>query len=180
MCGLSGFLSLPLPRDRGRDVLERMGNKLAQRGPDGQGFWLAEDGKVGLVHRRLEVIEPGPKGHQPMLSHSGRYVLIFNGEIYNHKELRTALEAEGMNFRGQSDTEVLIVALEYWGHERALKKLVGMFAFALWDRRKNRLLLSRDRFGEKPLYYGWQNRTFLFGSTTSALRQHPDWIGDVD
>lgn len=180
MCGFSGFISPSLPLDHGRNVLGRMGNTLIPRGPNEEGSWLSEDGSVGLVHRRLAVIELGHSGRQPMLSSSGRYALIFNGEIYNHHALRTELESAGMAFRGHSDTEVLLAALEHWGSERALEKLVGMFAFALWDRERRKLLLARDRFGEKPLYYGWQGKSFVFGSTVHALRQHPDWLGEVD
>lgn len=175
MCGFSGFISPSLPLEKGRDILTRMGNTLMMRGPDEEGIWQSADSGVGLVHRRLAVIELGPGGRQPMVSRSGRYVLIFNGEIYNHKAIRSELAISGVAFRSHSDTEVLLTALEHWGAKRTLKYCIGMFAFALWDREERKLLLARDRFGEKPLYYGWQGRSFLFGSTLHALRQHPDW-----
>jgi asparagine synthase (glutamine-hydrolysing) len=180
MCGFSGFISPALPLEKGRNVLGRMGNTLLMRGPDEEGVWLSEDGTVGLVHRRLAVIELGPGGRQPMTSPSGRYVLIFNGEIYNHNEMRVRLADAGVAFRSHSDTEVLLASLEHWGAERTLQLCVGMFAFALWDREQRKLLLARDRFGEKPLYYGWQGGSFLFGSTVQALRQHPDWQGALN
>lgn len=169
-----------MPLEKGRVVLGRMGKTLLMRGPDEEGIWLSEDGSVGLVHRRLAVIELGPGGRQPMMSPSGRHVLIFNGEIYNHDEMRLELADAGVAFRSHSDTEVLLAALEHWGAERTLQRCVGMFAFALWDREQRKLLLARDRFGEKPLYYGWQGGSFLFGSTVQALRQHPDWQGTLN
>lgn len=180
MCGFSGFISSNLPLEKGREVLARMGNTLLLRGPDEEGIWTSEDGCVGLVHRRLAVIGLGPGGCQPMVSPSDRYVLVFNGEIYNHDAIRAELASTGIVFRGHSDTEVLLAALEHWGPERALMRCVGMFAFALWDKEQRRLLLARDRFGEKPLYYGWQGGSFLFGSTVQALRQHPDWQGQLN
>ena len=180
MCGFGGFISPSLSLEKGRDVLARMGNTLKMRGPDEEGLWLSEDGGVGLVHRRLVVIAPGPSGRQPMISLSGRYVIIFNGEIYNHDAVRAELTDVGVVFRGHSDTEVLLAALEHWGAERTLKRCIGMFAFALWDRERRKLLLARDRFGEKPLYFGWQGKSFLFGSTVHALRQHPDWRGTLN
>ena len=180
MCGFSGFISNSLPLDKGKDVLARMGTTLITRGPDEEGIWLSEDGSVGLVHRRLAVIELGPGGRQPMISPSGRYVLVFNGEIYNHDAVRAELAGAGVAFRSHSDTEVLLAALEHWGAERTLKRCIGMFAFAFWDCEQRKLLVARDRFGEKPLYYGWQGRSFLFGSTVHALRQHPDWQGTLN
>lgn len=180
MCGFSGFISPNLSLEDGREVLVRMGNALMLRGPDEEGTWMSEDCSVGLVHRRLSVIELGPGGRQPMTSPSGRYVLVFNGEIYNHDAMRTELAGAGVAFWSHSDTEVLLAALEHWGVERALQHCVGMFAFALWDRKQRRLFLARDRFGEKPLYYGWQGGSFLFGSTVQALRQHRDWQGQLN
>jgi len=179
MCGLVGYWS-----SRGSDALvaEKMATQLQHRGPDSAGVWL--DKTVGLVmaHRRLSIIDLSFAGHQPMLSPCGRYVLSYNGEIYNHQDLRAELEKEGGTFewRGHSDTETLLAALRHWGVECALQKLNGMFAFALWDKIENILFLARDRMGEKPLYYGLNGSTFLFGSELKALTKHPDWHGEID
>jgi len=180
MCGFAGFLSSPVSSGEGNAILDRMAASLNLRGPDEQGVWLSEMGTVGMAHRRLAVLELGPQGRQPMISSSGRFVLAYNGEIYNYRELKTELEKDGASFRGQSDTAVLLAAIERWGIEKALDRLVGMFAFATWDQKERRLILARDRFGEKPLYYGWQGNIFLFGSTLQPLRQHPAWIGGID
>jgi asparagine synthase (glutamine-hydrolysing) len=180
MCGFAGFLSSPVSSEKGKAILARMAASLTLRGPDEQGLWLSNSGTVGLAHRRLAVLELGPEGRQPMISSSGRFVLVFNGEIYNYIELQAALEKDGANFRGHSDTAVLLDAIERWGIGEALNRVVGMFAFALWDEHEKRLILARDRFGEKPLYYGWQANVFLFGSTLQPLRQHPAWVGGVD
>ena len=180
MCGFAGFLSSPVSSGEGNAILDRMAASLNLRGPDEQGVWLSEIGTVGMAHRRLAVLELGPQGRQPMISSSGRFVLAYNGEIYNYRELKTELEKDGASFRGQSDTAVLLAAIERWGIEKALDRLVGMFAFATWDQKERRLILARDRFGEKPLYYGWQGNIFLFGSTLQPLRQHPAWIGGID
>ncbi len=160
-----------------------MASTLRHRGPDDGGVWVDSDTGVALAHRRLSILDLSPAGHQPMVSASGRYVVAFNGEIYNFLEIRQALDAaagEGLAWRGHSDTEVLLAAVEAWGLEGALERFVGMFAVALWDRKERRLHLARDRMGEKPLYFGWQGKTFLFGSELKALRAHPDWQGEVD
>ncbi len=180
MCGFAGFLSSPVSSEKGKTILARMAASLTLRGPDEQGLWLSNSGTVGLAHRRLAVLELGREGRQPMISSSGRFVLVFNGEIYNYLELQAALEKDGANFRGHSDTAVLLDAIERWGIGEALNRVVGMFAFVLWDEHEKRLILARDRFGEKPLYYGWQANVFLFGSTLQPLRQHPAWVGGVD
>ena len=181
MCGIAGIFG-----EAARDVslLTRMGGLLRHRGPDDQGVWVDPEAGISFVHRRLAIVDLSAAGHQPMHSADGRFVLTFNGEIYNHAELRTALEAEGNppegGWRGHSDTEVLLQAIAVWGLERALAKSVGMFAFGLWDRRQRVLSLVRDRFGEKPLYYGWSGGDFVFGSELKALRVHPRFDNQID
>lgn len=163
-----------------------MADAIAHRGPDDQGIWLDEDAGIALGHRRLSIIDLSPAGHQPMESADGRYVIVYNGEIYNHVALRAEVEAagggpDGNGWHGHSDTETLLAAIALWGLDAALRKCVGMFALALWDRRERRLALARDRFGEKPLYYGWTGRgDFLFGSELKALRGHPAFDNDID
>ena len=160
-----------------------MGNRLVHRGPDDEGIWIDDQAGVGLAHRRLSVIDLSPLGHQPMASADGRFVVAYNGEIYNHRQLRQELEADGRlvaPWKGHSDTETLIECIAAWGLEQTLGRCVGMFALALWDRRERLLHLARDRFGEKPLYYGWVGGDFLFGSELKALRSHPRFANDVD
>jgi len=159
-----------------------MGDAIAHRGPDDGGSWTDPDAGIAFAHRRLSIVDLSPAGHQPMHSVDGRWVLAYNGEIYNHLVLRAALESEGRApaWRGHSDTETLLACICAWGLEHALRQSRGMFALAAWDRERRELWLARDRVGEKPLYYGWQGRTFLFGSELKALRAHPDFIGGVD
>ncbi|MGZ8162344.1 MAG: asparagine synthase (glutamine-hydrolyzing) [Methylobacter sp.] len=239
MCGLAGFWQAKhFSADAAYAVAGQMANRIVHRGPDDSGVWVDEGSGIALAHRRLAIVDLSPAGHQPMISSSGRYVLVFNGEIYNHLELRAELERaaglpltlapsmllrtglspegrgdsnavdlsrvksspegylhgcrlveqrrsscrEGKNvrWRGHSDTETLLAGFEAWGIEATLKKTVGMFAIALWDRQEKVLTLARDRMGEKPLYYGFQNDTFMFGSELKALKAHPDFIGDID
>ncbi|MEY2579780.1 MAG: hypothetical protein QOI49_2604 [Verrucomicrobiota bacterium] len=176
MCGIAGVLS-SAPVDP--LVMRRMVATLRHRGPDDEGIWI--EAGIGLGHRRLSVIDLSPNGHQPMVSHDGRYVLTFNGEIYNHGALRSALESEGVRgWRGHSDTETFLEAIASWGLERALRESVGMFALGLWDRQARKLFLARDRFGEKPLYYGRAGRAFLFASELKAIRAHSDFAGTID
>lgn len=181
MCGIAGIFG-----DQSRDpaVLKRMIGAVAHRGPDDEGCWIDPDAGIALGHRRLAIVDLSPAGHQPMHSADGRYVLDLNGEIYNFEELRSALEAEGRapesGWNGHSDTEVLLQAIVVWGLERALARSVGMFAFALWDRKLRALTLVRDRFGEKPLYYGWAGTDFVFGSELKALRAHPRFSNPID
>lgn len=179
MCGLAGVASAGSPADW-PSVLQSMGDTLSHRGPDDHGLWFDADAGIGLVHRRLSIIDLSPAGHQPMASTSGRYVIAFNGEIYNHRALRGELEGTGTVFRGHSDTEVLLAAIEAWGIPETLKRANGMFALALWDRRERALSLARDRMGEKPLYYGWHGNTFLFTSELKAMRAHPGFRPEVD
>ena len=181
MCGIAGIVTAGR-LDRG--LLKRMGDAIAHRGPDDHGTWADEDAGIGLAHRRLAIVDLSPSGHQPMASADGRLVLNYNGEIYNHADIRRQLEAGGQapeaGWRGHSDTETLVQAIAAWGLEAAVGRAVGMFAFALWDRRERRLSLVRDRFGEKPLYYGWAGKDFVFASELKSLRAHPDFDQDID
>lgn len=153
---------------------------LVPRGPDEEGLWFDPEAGMALGFRRLAILDLTPAGHQPMASRSGRFELAFNGEIYNHSALRGELESAGVRFQGRSDTEVLLEALEIWGLEPTLRRLNGMFAIALWDRRDRCLRLARDRFGKKPLYYGWAGGSLAFGSSLHALRRHPDFRAGLD
>jgi asparagine synthase (glutamine-hydrolysing) len=184
MCGFAGFVGFAqLRAESVRDVAIRMGAAIAHRGPDDIGVWRDDDAEIALVHRRLSILDLSAAGHQPMLSASGRYVIAFNGEIYNHLELRAALEAGSQSppaWRGHSDTETLLAGIERWGVEDTLKRSVGMFALAVWDRRERALYLARDRAGEKPLYYGWQRGVLLFGSELKALKPHPAFVGEIN
>jgi asparagine synthase (glutamine-hydrolysing) len=157
-----------------------MASTLRHRGPDEGGEWCDAASGIALAHRRLSILDLSAAGRQPMISKSGRYVLSFNGEIYNFLELRRMLSSAGASFEGHSDTEVLLSSIDAWGLARALEKLNGMFAFALWDAQARVIHLARDRIGEKPLYYGWFDSRFLFGSELKALRAHPSFRGDVD
>jgi asparagine synthase (glutamine-hydrolysing) len=182
MCGIAGFLAEP-GRARDDDRIARaMADAIARRGPDDHGVWSDREAGVAFAHRRLSIVDLTAAGHQPMTCAAGRYVITFNGEIYNHAEMRAELEIAGAApaWRGHSDTEVLLAAISAWGVSRTLRRCVGMFAFAMWDRRERALTLARDRLGEKPLYYGRAGRTFLFGSELSALKAHPDWAGEID
>jgi asparagine synthase (glutamine-hydrolysing) len=161
-------------------TIRLMSDTLLHRGPDDEGHWIDAEAGVALGFRRLSIIDLSPEGHQPMTSADGRYVLIFNGEIYNFRELRRELDSAGHSFRGHSDTEVMLAAFSQWGFERALRLFNGMFALALWDRRERVLHLTRDRLGEKPLYYGFAGETFLFGSELKALRAHPSFRADIN
>jgi asparagine synthase (glutamine-hydrolysing) len=184
MCGLAGFLDSgrTTTAEDGRAIVQAMTDAIRYRGPDHGGYWTDPEAGIALGHRRLSILDLSPAGHQPMTSENGRYVLVYNGEIYNFEELRKALESEGRApvWRGHSDTEVMLTAFGAWGIEESLKRFNGMFAFALWDRRERSLVLARDRAGEKPLYYGWQGQTFLFGSELKALAPHPAWQASLD
>ena len=178
MCGIAGVISQSTAELPSR--VRSMVASIRYRGPDDSGVWCDERVGVGLGHARLSVLDVSPEGHQPMVSSSGRYVLSFNGEVYNFAELRSELRGAGANFRGHSDTEVMLAAFEEWGIEKAVPRFIGMFAFALWDRDERQLILARDRIGEKPLYYGWCGEAFLFGSELKALCAHPSWCGDIN
>lgn len=182
MCGIAGILSAA--RLDERDV-RRLIDPIAHRGPDDEGVWLDPEAGVGLGHRRLAIVDLSPAGHQPMTSADGRYVITYNAEIYNHSELRAELEKQQGavppgGWRGHSDTETLLECVSAWGLDETLPKIVGMFAFALWDRQERKLHLVRDRFGEKPLYYGWAGKDFLFASELKAIRAHPGFAGEID
>jgi len=180
MCGIAGCVFSD-PAQRGEAVVVAMRDRLTRRGPDDAGVWADEGGLVFLGHRRLSIIDVSANGRQPMRSSSGRYVVAFNGEIYNHSEMRTELNKIGAApcWRGGSDTETLLAAFERWGVEATLDRAVGMFAIALWDTAARKLHLARDRFGEKPLYYGWVGRDFVFGSELKALRAFPGFSKSV-
>lgn len=181
MCGIVGFwqLSPDQSQDSMQSIIEKMTDTLIHRGPNSQGLWIDEQVGLALGHRRLAIVDLSPEGHQPMISEDRRYVIVFNGEIYNFLTLQTQLKKLGYHFRGHSDTEVMLAAFSQWGIE-ALSHFVGMFAFALWDRQERVLYLGRDRLGEKPLYYGWQNNTFFFASELKAFSPHPQWRGEID
>ncbi|MDT0619869.1 asparagine synthase (glutamine-hydrolyzing) [Salinisphaera sp. P385] len=179
MCGIAGFWGRA---SADGEIAERMAARITRRGPDDAGVWTDANAGVALAHRRLSIQDLSPAGHQPMRSPCGRYTLVYNGEIYNHLDLRAELAAEGgaFDWRGHSDTETLLAALRHWGVAETLARLNGMFAFALWDAREATLFLARDRMGEKPLYYGRNGDTFLFGSELKALTAHPRWQGEID
>jgi asparagine synthase (glutamine-hydrolysing) len=182
MCGICGVIE-PVRAggaDSLRSRLEAMTFALRHRGPDGSGVWWDAGSGVALGHRRLAVLDRSDAAAQPMRSGDGRYVLSYNGELYDFQALRVELERSGARFRGHGDTEVLLGAIERWGLESALERVDGMFAFALWDRRERRLSLVRDRIGKKPLYHAWQGDRFLFGSELSALHAHPGFRPEID
>jgi asparagine synthase (glutamine-hydrolysing) len=196
MCGIAGLIATQSAIEM-RRLAQKMADTLVHRGPDDADVWVDEAAGIALAHRRLAILDLSPAGHQPMTSACGRYVVVFNGEIYNHLELRRELEKrlpvkshhdlinpllqlDTPKWRGHSDTETLLAAVACWGIENTLKRLVGMFAFALWDRSEATLYMARDRLGEKPLYYGWQHGVFLFGSELKALRAHPAFSAEID
>ncbi len=173
MCGIAGiFCNTHSSAAQMEAMAGQMADALVSRGPDDRGVWIAVKSGIALAHRRLSIIDLSPEGRQPMQSASERYVISFNGEIYNYRELRAQLD---YSWRGQSDTEVLLAAIEHWGIERTLQKLNGMFAFALWDAQEKTLCLARDRMGEKPLYYGWVGDNFVFASELKAFHRLPNW-----
>jgi asparagine synthase (glutamine-hydrolysing) len=180
MCGLTGLLARK-SGDELESSVRRMADTLFLRGPDDHGTWVDESNGIALGHRRLAILDLSAAGHQPMLSQSGRFAIAFNGEIYNHKELRAELAFAGAapQWRGQSDTETLLAAFQWWGFEATLSRCVGMFAIALWDLRDRTLYLARDRFGEKPLYYGWLGDAFAFGSELKALRAYKGFSNSI-
>jgi len=191
MCGITGIFGNPRHLELEHSV-KRMTDSLYHRGPDDSGVWVNNSECIALGHRRLSIIDLSPAGHQPMMSDCGRYMISFNGEIYNHLELRKKLEnhsssvtsqtqdKETISWKGHSDTETLLAAIEQWGIEETLRRSVGMFAISLWDKRERKLILARDRMGEKPLYYGWCHGSFLFASELKAFKQYPGFNNEID
>src|SRR5664279_1865243 len=182
MCGIAGFIAgraqgASRPID---DIAASMSETVRHRGPDDDGVWIDREAGVALIHRRLSIVDLSPAGHQPMVSADGRYVIIYNGEVYSHEEIRPSLTSRGAWFRGHSDTEVMLESFAAFGVEATLRRLIGMFAIALWDRRERTLTLVRDRLGIKPLYWAKFGDLFLFGSELKALRAHPGWTPRID
>ena len=181
MCGIAGLLSASA---RGSNSLDRlahaMGDAVAHRGPDDVGIWSDADAGVAMTQRRLSIVDLSPAGHQPMISADGRYVIVYNGEIYNFLDLRPELEARGVVFRGHSDTEVMLEAFAAYGIAATVKRLIGMFAIAVWDKRERTLTLIRDRLGIKPMYWGKFDGLFIYGSELKALRACPGWEPRID
>jgi asparagine synthase (glutamine-hydrolysing) len=182
MCGIAGYwhLTSKFSQEQSDGIITAMTDALVLRGPDSSGIWVDPEAGIALGHRRLAILDLSPEGAQPMLSRSGRYAIVFNGEIYNFGVLRAELNELGHEFRGHSDTEVMLAAITEWGVTAAVGRFIGMFAFALWDIQEQVLHLGRDRLGEKPLYYGWVGDTLLFGSELKALVAHPQWQGEID
>jgi len=183
MCGLIGFTrNIKVCHSDENEVAEKMCAAITHRGPDSEGIWWDESAPLVLGHRRLSILDLSPAGHQPMLSVCGRYVIAFNGEVYNHLALREQLaqKGEAPNWRGHSDTESLLACFAVWGLEKTLQASVGMFAIAVWDKQEQVLTLARDRMGEKPLYWGWCDDVLLFGSELKALKAHPAFNAEID
>ena len=180
MCGIAGLLAPGLGGEPLQAQVRAMIAPIAHRGPDGEGVWVDAVAGIGLGHRRLSILDLSPAGAQPMASASGRFVIAYNGEVFNHAELRREMEAAGARFRGHSDTEVILAACEHWGLDATLPRLIGMFALALWDRTARSLSLVRDRMGVKPLYWGRVGTAIAFGSELKALRALPEWRGEID
>jgi asparagine synthase (glutamine-hydrolysing) len=182
MCGITGFLDVSQNKDNSsfQPVIARMMDTIHHRGPDDGGEWLDPPNGIALGFRRLAILDLSPAGHQPMASADGRYIIVFNGEVYNFNQLRNELVGLGHSFRGHSDTEVMLASICQWGIQEAVQRFNGMFAFALWDRREQYLTLVRDRLGIKPLYYGWGANVFLFGSELKALKAHPAFSAGID
>lgn len=178
MCGITGFILSS--SHNAQELLRAMTDTLRHRGPDDADYWMDTISGIGLGHRRLSILDLSPLGRQPMHSVSGRYVICFNGEVFNFARLHQELEPLGHGFRGGSDTEVMLAAIEEWGLTAAVKRFVGMFTFALWDKEERTLHLVRDRLGIKPLYYGFAGKDFVFGSELKALRAHPEFDGTID
>ena len=183
MCGFAGIYR---KASNGRNisqmqlVLDNMISAIHHRGPDGRGIWCDPDAGIGLAHKRLSIIDLSSAGNQPMESHCHRYIISYNGEIYNYKDIRDDLEKRNFIFRGTSDTEVLLESIAIDGLSHTLQKTNGMFAFALWDIKNRFLHLARDRIGKKPLYFGWAGNNFVFGSELKSILKHPEFRNEID
>jgi asparagine synthase (glutamine-hydrolysing) len=182
MCGITGFIDTTQSNssDNLINIVTRMSDQIRHRGPDDSGSWIDAETGIALGFRRLAIRDLTPTGHQPMLSADGRFVIVFNGEIYNFANLKEELFSLGHTFCGTSDTEVMLAAIHQWGLKAAVESFNGMFAFALWDRSESTLSLVRDRLGIKPLYYGWSDKNFLFGSELKSLHAHPDFAANIN
>ena len=183
MCGIAGFIDPDGVNIKfAKQIGNAMGKAIQHRGPDDSGLWIDKDYGVVLAHQRLAIIDLSECAHQPMISSSGRYVICFNGEIYNHKDLRSELELAGKSplWRSHSDTETILACIDTYGIKETLVKLVGMFSIALWDKSTKEVFLARDRTGEKPLYYGINKKLLLFGSELKALRAHPKFTPKIN
>ena len=183
MCGIAGLVANAAHRgslDQIETIARAMDNALAHRGPDGHDVWVDREVGAALMHRRLAIVDLSPTGHQPMISASGRFAITYNGEVYSHPEIRSDLEARGVRFRGHSDTEVVLEAIAQFGVSTTVKRMIGMFAFAVWDRQQRTLTLARDRLGIKPLYWAKLADGFIFGSELKALRAHPGWTPRIN
>lgn len=182
MCEIAGFIDHNINYDS-KDVASLMGAAIYQRGPDSEGIWQDSNYGVNLIHRRLAILDLTSAGHQPMVSHCKRYVMIFNGEIYNFTQLKKELDfacQSSISWRGHSDSEIILQWFAHWGVEQTLQKCKGMFAIVLWDREKQDLYLIRDRIGEKPLYYGYFNGAFGFASELKALKVYPKFNAEIN
>ena len=182
MCGITGFWDLKniYSSQDLKNIINKMKACLKSRGPDDSGIWIDNKQNLSLGHTRLSIIEPTSLGRQPMISSNNRFIIVYNGEIYNFFKLKKQLQKNNISFRSNSDTEALLEACSFWGIKKTLSLISGMFAFALWDRKKKELILARDRFGIKPLYYSLQNKLFLFSSQSKALIKHPKWKKKVN
>ena len=180
MCGITGIFGQG-SKTLLSDHVKRMTQSLSHRGPDDSGFWVNENNTLALGHRRLSILDLSKAGHQPMESSCGRFVLSFNGEIYNHLDIRKELDAVSIHhWKGSSDTETIVEGISNWGIAGTLERMVGMFALAVWDKSEERLYLTRDRVGEKPLYFGWSNGIFIFGSELKAIKNSPGFNNEID
>ena len=182
MCGIAGFFtpSKSRPSHEMHAIVTAMTDAIILRGPDDSGAWVDSESGLALGHRRLSILDLSPLGHQPMTSADGRFIIVFNGEVYNFQDLRAELEPLGHNWRGHSDTEIMLAAFRQWGVVEATKRFNGMFAFAVWDKQERVLHLGRDRLGEKPLYYGWVGETFVFASELKAIQRFPGFNASID
>lgn len=183
MCGIAGFYNFEnFSQEKIESIARQMGDSLTHRGPDSFGFWVDQTSEITFIHRRLSILDLSNAGNQPMHSPSGRYVITYNGEVYNHLALRKQIEKNhnSITWKGSSDTETISCAIDCWGLVEAVKKFRGMFAIAIWDKQLKTLSIARDIAGEKPLYYGWQQNVFMFSSELKAMKKHPAFLGGIN